>query len=112
LNDKTIEDDDTMSTNQQRNTFDDLSDRAQELIDRGNRRHVILRSPGGSVLADLPLTWAVVGLVIAVIIPGSLPLLLIAAAVGMVAKVRIEIVRDVETDDNLVDMTSEHDERL
>ena len=74
----------------------ELVGRVKELIEEGNVRRLIIRDPDGKTLLEVPLTAAVLG--------GGVTLLLapIIAALGglaaFVARVKIEIVREVPED--------------
>jgi ElaB/YqjD/DUF883 family membrane-anchored ribosome-binding protein len=70
-----------------------LTERTRQLIEQGNVRRLIIRYPDGRVLLEIPLTFGVVA-------GGALvffnPLLTGLGAIGaLVAKLKIEIVRDV-----------------
>lgn len=82
----------------------DVTERAKDLWAQGNVRHVILRTAEGRQLVELPLNWAVVGLFALFFISGGWFILIVAAIAGIVAKMRLEIVRDLGNDDNVVEM--------
>jgi hypothetical protein len=66
--------------------------KAKDLINQGNLRRLIVRRPSGRILADLPLTAAVVVLVILILI---VPMLMaLAALAALVMQFKLEIARD------------------
>lgn len=74
----------------------DLFGRVDELIKEGNVRLLRIRSEKGDVFLELPLTvGAVTGGVVALAAPW---LAVLGAVTGLVARVRIEIVRVAEED--------------
>lgn len=78
-----------------------LVDKVKELIEQGNVRRVIIRDPNDRVLIEIPLTIGVVaGGALAMFYP-------ILAAVGalaaLVARVKIEVVREASEDDDVVE---------
>ncbi len=69
----------------------ELVDRVKELIKAGNVRRVILRTPDGKLLLEIPLTaGAVAGSVVVLVAP---VLAALGALAALVAKVKIEVVR-------------------
>jgi len=66
--------------------------KAKDLINQGNLRRLIVRRPSGRILADLPLTAAVVVLLILILI---VPMLMALAALAALAmQFKLEITRD------------------
>lgn len=66
----------------------------RELVEQGNVRRIIVRSSDDRVLVDAPLNvGAGVGVVLAYF--AGLPLLLLSVGVAAVARVKIEVVREV-----------------
>ncbi|HLU09276.1 MAG TPA: DUF4342 domain-containing protein [Oceanobacillus sp.] len=86
--------------NDQKRTFSEelevagnqLVERVRELIEEGNVRRLIIRNPEGRTLIEIPLTIGVVAggalLVFYPVLAG------LAAIGGLVARVRIEVVRE------------------
>lgn len=73
---------------------DHLVARVKELIAEGNVRRLIIRSPEGKVLFEVPLTAGVaVGGVVTLLSP---VLAALGALAALVANVKVEIVRDPE----------------
>ncbi|MFQ3566200.1 MAG: DUF4342 domain-containing protein [Aggregatilineales bacterium] len=70
-----------------------LVERVRELIEQGNIRRLIIRNSDGRTLLEIPLTIGVVaGGALAIFYPVLAGLAVIG---GLVARVRIEIVRDL-----------------
>jgi hypothetical protein len=68
-----------------------LKERAKELVAEGNVRRLVIRKPNGDLLIEIPLTaGAVLGGALVIAYPF---LMAIAAVGGMMARVRIDIVR-------------------
>jgi hypothetical protein len=79
-----------------------LVERIQEIIRQGNVRRLIIRSADDRVILETSLTvGAVAGGALAIV--GGLPLAIIAAIAAAVARVKVEIVREVEDGDVLED---------
>jgi DNA-binding Lrp family transcriptional regulator len=72
--------------------------RIKELVREGNVRRVIVKTPEGKVLVDTPLSvgGAVMG---TLTLFGALPLMLVSAGVAALAKVKVEVVREVSEGD-------------
>jgi hypothetical protein len=69
----------------------DLVDRVKEVVKAGNVRKVILRTPDGKLLLEIPLTaGAVAGGVVVLVAP---VLAALGAMAALLAKVKIEVVR-------------------
>ncbi len=80
--------------------------KVRELVKQGNIRRIIVRTSEGRVLLDTPLNvGAGAGAVAAVL--GGLPLMLVTAGVAALARVKIEIVREVG-DGDVVDDGENH----
>ena len=72
-------------------------ERVQELVKEGNVRRLIIRNPDDKVLLEMPLTvGAVAGGAIALAAPW---LAALGAFAALVARVKIEIVREVDKGD-------------
>ncbi len=69
----------------------ELVDRVKELVKAGNVRKVILRTPDGKLLLEIPLTaGAVAGGVVVLVAP---VLAALGAMAALLAKVKLEVVR-------------------
>jgi hypothetical protein len=74
----------------------ELVDRVKELVAEGNVRRLILRTPDGHVLIELPLTTGVaVGGVVTIVAP---VLAALGALAALIANAKLEIVRTGEPD--------------
>lgn len=82
----------------------DLSERARDLWEQGGARHVVLRTAEGRQLLEVPLNWTVVALFSLFFISGGWMILLVSAIIGFIAKMRVEIVRDIDNDDDVVEI--------
>lgn len=92
--------------------LNDAVERGKLLVQEGNARRVVVRSGDGSTLFDVSLTVAVVGAgILTFLIPGGIVLMLLAAVVGIAAKVRIDILREINDDDATIMIDQQSDER-
>lgn len=87
----------------------DVTERAKNLWEQGNTRHVVLRTSEGRQLLELPLNWAVVGLFLLFFISGGWLILLVGAVAGIITQMRLEVVRDLGDDDNVVEIMPDDD---
>ena len=78
-----------------------LVERVQEIIKEGNVRRLIIRTHDDRVLLDTPLT---VGLGVGGVLAwfGGIPLIVIASIAAAFTRVKIEIVREVTGDNDVV----------
>ena len=75
----------------------ELVERVKELVGEGNVRQLIIRKPSGELLMEIPLTAGVaVGGVVTIIAP---LLAALGAMAALLAKVKVEIVRTEEEDE-------------
>lgn len=83
-------------------TLDTARDQIKQWVAQGNQRHVIFRKADGEKFAEFSLT--VVAIMAAIFLfftfPWGWTLALVAAIFGTMAKIRIEVVRDLTGDDN------------
>jgi hypothetical protein len=77
----------------------DISKRLQEIIEEGNVRRIIVRTQEGRVLLDTPVTVGAVATVLVAATGLLIPVALGGALLGMAAKLRVEIVREVREGD-------------
>ncbi len=74
-----------------------LVERVQDIIKKGNVRRIVIRNADDRVLLETSLTvGAVAG---GVLVLASLPLALMATIAAAVARVKVEIIREVVEDD-------------
>lgn len=97
-----------METKPKRKSEDALNEiagRGKDLLEQSNSRRFVLRTADGSTLIDVSLTVAVViGLVVLLMVPGGLMLGIVATIVGIAAKLRVEILRELDDNDNVIEM--------
>lgn len=77
----------------------DISKRLQEIIEEGNVRRIIVRTQEGRVLLDTPVTVGAVATALIAATGLLIPVALGGALLGMAAKLRVEIVREVREGD-------------
>ncbi len=89
---------------------DRLVEQGRELVQRGNRRHVVIRNAEGKQMATFSLTVAVIaGLAALVLLPfWGIILLVIGAFIATGAKIKVELVREVTDDDSLIQGEKTH----
>lgn len=79
-----------------------LIDRIQEVVKEGNVRRIVIRSADDRVILETSLTVGVgVGGVL-MLTPAGLPLAVLAVIAAAVARVKIEIVREVTGDEHTI----------
>lgn len=89
-------------------TLNELADQARTVIEKGNQRHIVIRNANGEQIADLTMTVAVAILVAALLLQPLGTLALVGALIyGMVAKVRVEVVRNVKDEDEVIEINTE-----
>lgn len=101
-----------MAEEKPKNTTNTMLDQGKNLIEQGNARHVVVRTPEGKKLIDVSLTAAViVVLVFLFLMPGwGWALIFFGVVAAIAAKLKIEVVRELNQDDNVVDV-SKNDEQ-
>lgn len=79
-------------------------DQIKEVIEQGNVRRFVVRKSNDDKLFEVSLTIAV-GVVAAIIIfvPGGFFWTLLAVIAGIIAKLRVEILRELNDDDDVVE---------
>lgn len=93
-----------MTTSQTERPVDRLLEQGKDIVQRGNKRHVVIRSADGTQIASVSLTVAVIlGLAATILLPfwG----IIILAAAGFFAagkRLKIEVVRELSDDDSIV----------
>ena len=85
----------------------DLVDRVKDLVQEGNVRRLIIRNANNDVLIEVPLTPAVVVGGVATIINPILAAL--GALAALIAKLKIEVVRidEIDEDAETIDISSD-----
>ncbi len=88
-----------------RETFGEYAaQRGRQLLGQSNARQVVIRLGNGRKLLELNMTLAVVLVGLALLLPFSVLLLAILFIAGFVAKLRIEIIRNIDEDNNVIDV--------
>jgi hypothetical protein len=78
-----------------------LIERVQDLVKQGNVRRIIIRTSDDKVLFETSMTFgAVAGGVLALTVPY---LAMLGALAAVVARVKIEIIREINDDDSVVE---------
>lgn len=91
-------------------SFDSVLEQGRSIVQRGNTRHIIVRNSQGEVLFDVTATVAVVIAVMLLFFgPAGLFLTLLAVGAGIVTKVRVEVVRDLDAGDDTVVIEKDED---
>jgi hypothetical protein len=80
-----------------------LVERIQELIKKGNARRIVVRNADDKVMMEISVTIAVVAGVILVLTPIGWVLAALGVIAAIVARVKIEIVREVTEDSEVVE---------
>ena len=80
-----------------------LVDRVQELIKQGNVRRIIVRSADDKVLVETSLTIAAAAGGVLILTPAGWILAALGAIAAAVARVKIEIVREISDDNEVVE---------
>jgi hypothetical protein len=81
-----------------------ITDQIKEVIEQGNMRRVIVRKQDNEQLFEVSLTAAVaVAAAILIFVPGGFFISLLAVIAGIFAKLRVEILRELRDDDEVVE---------
>jgi hypothetical protein len=80
-----------------------LTERIQDLIKKGNARRIVVRNADDKVMMEISVTIAVVAGVIIVITPIGWVLAALGVIAAIVARVKVEIVREVTEDSDVVE---------
>src|SRR5689334_20206179 len=91
--------------NKQNDTVNEVVEQGKELIQKANSRHIIVRKANGEKLIDVTFTVAaVVVLFLLWIQPFGIFLTIGGIAYGLYSKVKLEIVRELNSGDNVVEI--------
>lgn len=104
-----------MSSNQepgrkikQNDTVNDIASQIRNLIEQGNARRLVIRTATGREVIDLSLTGAVlIGGLFVFLVPGGLFLTLVGVVIAIFARIRIEVLRVLNDDDEVVELRRE-----
>lgn len=92
-------------------TGNDLMERVQDLVKQGNMRRLVIRTSEDKTLIEVSLTIVTAGLVLALLAGVIVPVLILAVIAAVVARARIEIVREITDDDDIVEYHEEEKEK-
>jgi len=89
--------------------IDDLSNRAKGLVNKGNQRHIVVRKADGEKIFEFSVTVGIIAaFVLIFLMPGWGWLLAIGVAIyATVKKIRVELVRDLSDEDDVVQVDLE-----
>jgi len=80
-----------------------ISEQIQELIAQGNARRVVIRKADGETLFDVTMTVAfAVTAAVLIFVPGGFFLGLLAVVGSIIARLRVDILREVKDDDKTI----------
>ncbi len=93
-----------MTTQQTERPVDRLLEQGKDIVQRGNKRHVVIRNADGTQIASISLTVAVIiGLAATILLPfWGIILLALAGFFAAGKRVKVELVRELTDDDNVV----------
>lgn len=85
-------------------TVNTITDQIKELVEQGNMRRVVLRKPDNEQLFEVSLTVAVAVIAgFVIFMPGGFFFMMLAIFGGILAKLRVEILRELSDDDDVVE---------
>ena len=91
--------------NKDNDTVTEVVEQGKDLLQKANSRHIIIRKANGEKLVDV--TFAVAGVVALLLLwiqPFGTLLIIGGVVYGLYSKVKLEIVRELGTGDNVVEM--------
>lgn len=92
--------------NKNSEAMNDVMERGKQLIEQGNTRRLVVKTNDGRTVGDVPLTIVAVAAFVTIITWQIwLPILLVIF--GIVARVKVEIVREVSEKDDVIQMPRE-----
>ncbi|MCA9913571.1 MAG: DUF4342 domain-containing protein [Anaerolineae bacterium] len=93
-----------MTTQQTERPVDRLLEQGKDIVQQGNARHLVIRNADGTQIASISLTVAVVlGFASMILLPFWGMILLVAAGFFAAGKrIKVELVRELTNDDNVV----------
>ncbi len=83
----------------------DLVDKVQEIIKQGNVRKVVIKSADDRVLLETSLTVSAVAGGALALTGALVPVAVLGVIAAAVSKVKIEIIREVTEDDDMIEVT-------
>lgn len=94
-----------MSTEERRvkDGVEDLVEQSRELVQQGNRRQVVVRSPDGEILLDVSMTAAALVLGVLLLIgPAGWLIMLAGVGAGIYKQVKIDFLREIKDEDETI----------
>ena len=92
--------------NKNSEAMNEVMERGKQLIEQGNTRRLVVKTNDGRTVGDVPLTIVAVAAFVTIITWQIwLPILLLIF--GIVARVKVEIVREVSEKDDVIQMPRE-----
>lgn len=92
--------------NKNSEAMNEVMERGKQLIEQGNTRRLVVKTNDGRTVGDVPLTIVAVAAFVTIITWQIwLPILLVIF--GIVARVKVEIVREVSEKDDVIQMPRE-----
>lgn len=89
----------------QKDTVNEVVEQGKDLLQKANTRHIIIRKPDGEKLVDVTFgVAAVVALLLLWVQPFGIMLAFAGIAYGIYAKLKMEVVRELTSGDNVVEM--------
>lgn len=84
-------------------TVSEVVERGKQLIEQGNMRRLVVKTNDGRTIADVPLTIVAVAAFVTIVTWQIwLPILLVVF--GIIARVKVEVVREVNEKDDVIQM--------
>lgn len=94
-----------MSIKRKNEGLDQVAEKAKELVDRGNQRHIVIRNSENKQIADLTFTSAaIIGLILLFFQPFGTFALVVGTIYAIATKMRVEVVRDVTSKDDEIEL--------
>ena len=94
-----------MSEKQKNDTVDNLIEDGRDLLSKANRRHIVVRDRNNATLLDLNMTTvAIIVFLMFLLQPLGTFVAICAIAYGLIRKVKVEIVRELTSDDDVIDV--------
>lgn len=86
-------------------TLAEIGDKAKDMLHQGNMRRFVVRTADGNTLVDVSLTVAIaVALGVLFLVPGGFMMTAIITVIGIVARVRVEILRELDDADDVIEL--------
>lgn len=100
-----------MSEQKTKETVNQLLDQGKDLVEKGNQRHIVVRTANGEKLIDVSFTVAAIVVVVLFFMQPIGWLVAIGASIyGVTKKLKIEVARTLTDEDNVVEIQLPQDE--